>query len=236
MNRNQDGQKLTLLVIDISNNRPLINDAANLTAYVQIDDGNVTPLSGSATQIDPIKSEGLYSWNLTRQETDGAKLMFTGVSLTPNAKVVPLLRYTTLVPSVPNAGAVIISTVRPGGKIVLKAGDDYVASEVYTVDVPIDDPDGTAHTLLTRTGTASIKFGAAKSRSGRSDAIVGTGNKATVHRVGTKTIVPVEILGSQLTNLVVGDNWEYDIQVTSSAGKKRTVCTASLEIEQDNAT
>jgi len=133
-------------------------------------------------------------------------------------------------------GASLYTTVRPGGRLVLKAGDDYVASELYTIDVPIDDVSEAAYVLLTRAQTASIKFGASKKNAKQGDQVTGTVNKAAVYKNAGKTYVPVEISGAQLTNLIVGDNFAYDIQVTSTAGKKRTVCTGELVIEKDNAT
>lgn len=132
-------------------------------------------------------------------------------------------------------GAALYTTVRPGGKIVLKAGDDYVASELYTIDVPIEDASEAAYVLLTRAQTTSIKFGASRRISKQADQITGTISKAAVYKNAGKTYVPVEISGAALTNLIVGDNFLYDIQTTSTAGKKRTVCSGEMVVERDNA-
>lgn len=134
-----------------------------------------------------------------------------------------------------SSGASILTTVRPGGKLVLKAGDDYVASELYTIDIPIDDASEAAYALLTRSQTAAIKFGASKAHATQTDQIAGTASKAAVYKNAGKTYVPVELLGSQLTNLIVGDNFRYDVQITSNAGRKRTVCSGLLVVEKDNA-
>jgi hypothetical protein len=133
---------------------------------------------------------------------------------------------------VPGAGVVVVSTVREGGHVVLKAGDDYVASESYSVPIPIVDPAETAWALLTRAETASIEFGVSKDGV---SSFSGSVSKASVYKSGGKTYVPVEIDGSVLMNARAGTGWSYDVQVTSSAGKRRTVCSGTLEIERDNA-
>lgn len=95
MNKNVASQKVTLLAIDTANNVPKTGDAANLTAYVSIDDGSVTVLGDtSATELDATNAPGLYSFDLTQGETNGNKLLFSGKSSTANIRLVPLLVYT----------------------------------------------------------------------------------------------------------------------------------------------
>lgn len=237
-------ETIELLVIDTLQNQPKTGDAPNLTAYVSIDDGPLAPLTNPAAfEIDAVKGKGLYRFSLSNAERTGSKFLFTGSSTTAGVAVVPrtfslelqesLTQLRGLIQS--SAGASILTTVRPGGKLVLKAGDDYVASELYTIDIPIDDASEAAYALLTRSQTSIIKFGASKAHATQTDQIAGTASKAAVYKNAGKTYVPVEVLGSQLTNLIVGDNFRYDVQITSNAGKKRTVCTGVLAIEKDNA-
>lgn len=94
MFKNVSGQKITLLVIDVSLNAPKTGDSANLTAYVSKDDGSVTVLGDtSATELDATNAPGLYSFDLTQAETNADKLLFSGKSSTANVKVIPSLIY-----------------------------------------------------------------------------------------------------------------------------------------------
>jgi hypothetical protein len=95
VNKNISGQKVTLLVIDVSTNAPKTGDAANLTAYVSKDDGSVTVLGDtSATELDATNAPGLYAFDLTQAETNADKCLFSGKSSTSNVKMIPLLIYT----------------------------------------------------------------------------------------------------------------------------------------------
>ena len=95
MQKNVAGQKVTLLAIDTSTNQPKTGDAANITAYVNKDDGGVTVLGDtSATEDDATNAAGLYTFDLTQSETNANKLAFSGKSSTANVKIVPQILQT----------------------------------------------------------------------------------------------------------------------------------------------
>lgn len=95
MFKNTASQKITFLVIDTATNLPKTGDAANLTAYVSIDDGAVTQLTDtSATELSSTNAPGLYTFDVAQAETNGDKLVFSGKSSTSGVRVVPLLIYT----------------------------------------------------------------------------------------------------------------------------------------------
>lgn len=85
MERNVSGQKLDVLCFDYSTGAPKTGDAANLTAYVSIDDGTLTALNDtSASEISSTNAPGWYRFDLTQAETNGIKLFFSGKSSTSN--------------------------------------------------------------------------------------------------------------------------------------------------------
>lgn len=95
MFKNMASQKITFLVIDTTTNLPKTDDAANLTAYVSIDDGAVTQLTDtSATELSSTNAPGLYTFDVTQAETNGDKLVFSGKSSTSGVRVVPVTVYT----------------------------------------------------------------------------------------------------------------------------------------------
>lgn len=95
MLKNTASQKLTIFAFDYSTNAPKTGDAANLTAYVSIDDGAVTALTDtSATEMDSTNAKGLYTFDLTQGETNGNKLVFSAKSSTSNVSIVPQIVYT----------------------------------------------------------------------------------------------------------------------------------------------
>jgi co-chaperonin GroES (HSP10) len=136
-------------------------------------------------------------------------------------------------------GATGYSVVRPGGKIVLKAGDDYADDIITTISLPVTDADEVVYDRLTAGDTATIKFAAGRNR--QKNLIVGTITKADVTKAAGVTYVPIEIARAQLvastdpsTNRVFND-YKYDIQVTTSGGKVTTPVGGELEVEFDNA-
>jgi hypothetical protein len=95
MFKNVSGQKITLFALDVVTKLPKTGDAANLTAYVQKDDGSVTVLTDtSATQLDATNAPGLYVFDLTQAETNANKLVFSGKSSTADVVVMPAVMYT----------------------------------------------------------------------------------------------------------------------------------------------
>lgn len=95
MFKNTASQKLTFFAFDYSTGAPKTGDAANITVYVQIDDGTVTALTDtSASELDSTNAKGSYVVDLTQAETNGNKLVFTGKSSTSNVAIVPQTIYT----------------------------------------------------------------------------------------------------------------------------------------------
>ena len=98
MFKNTASQKLTVFAFDASTNLPKTGDAANLTAYCDLDDGGVTVLTDtSATEKDSTNAKGYYIFDLSQAETNGDKILFSCKSSTSNVVViaVPAVVYTT---------------------------------------------------------------------------------------------------------------------------------------------
>ncbi len=136
MFKNTSSQKITFLVIDTATNTPKTGDAANLTAYVSIDDGTVTVLGDtSATELDATNAPGLYTFDCTQAETNGDKLVFSGNSSTSGVRVVPVLIYTL------PAGFTAL-TISSGGVNVVQSngfavmGTGTVTSGATTTSIP----------------------------------------------------------------------------------------------------
>lgn len=94
MIKNASGQKISLFVVNTSTNLPMTGDAANLTFYVNKDDGGVTALADTTPSEDSAtNSPGTYTCDLAQAETNGTKLVFSGKSSTPGVRVVPQVVY-----------------------------------------------------------------------------------------------------------------------------------------------
>lgn len=86
--KNTASQKLEVFAFDYSTGAPLTGDAANITAYVNIDDAGYNALGDtSATEVDSTNKKGLYVFDLTQGETNGTKLAFFAKSSTANVSV-----------------------------------------------------------------------------------------------------------------------------------------------------
>ena len=97
MFKNTASQKLTVFVFDSTTSLPKTGDAANLTAYRDLDDGGVTVLTDtSATEKDATNAKGYYIFDLTQAETNGDKILFSCKSATANMVciAVPAVVYT----------------------------------------------------------------------------------------------------------------------------------------------
>lgn len=97
MFKNTSGQKLTVFAFDSTTNLPKTGDAANITAYRDLDDGGVTVLTDtSATEKDATNAKGYYIFDLSQAETNGDKILFSAKSSTGNIVVVavPAVVYT----------------------------------------------------------------------------------------------------------------------------------------------
>lgn len=81
--------KFTVFAFDSTTNLPKTGDAANITAYVSIDNGTVTVLGDtSATEMDATNAKGYYLFDAAQGETNGDKLMVSAKSATSNIVVV----------------------------------------------------------------------------------------------------------------------------------------------------
>lgn len=97
MFKNTAGQKLTVFAYDSTTNAPKSGDAANITAYRDLDDGGVTVLADtSATEKDATNAKGYYIFDLAQGETNGDKILYSAKSATANVVVlaVPSVIYT----------------------------------------------------------------------------------------------------------------------------------------------
>ncbi len=98
MQKNVASQKLIVFAFDSTTNLPRTGDAANISAYVDIDFGGVTVLgTNTATELDSTNARGYYSFPLAQAETNGNTLLFTARSSTSNIVVVgaPAAVFTT---------------------------------------------------------------------------------------------------------------------------------------------
>jgi uncharacterized protein YunC (DUF1805 family) len=147
MFKNVASQKVTLLVIDTATNLPKTGDAANLTFYVQKDDGSVTALGDtSAAEVDSTNALGLYVCDLTQAETNGDKLLFTGKSSTSGVRVVPLLLQTVpagFTSSVAQTGdSYAIVNHGTNGNAAIKTSvdtiDDFLDTEIAAIKAKTD--------------------------------------------------------------------------------------------------
>lgn len=94
MFKNVGLQKVTVYAKDYTTGAPKTGDAGNLTCYVSKDDGMLTALGDtSATEISAMNARGLYTFDLTKDETNGDKLIFTAKSSTANVVIEPQVIY-----------------------------------------------------------------------------------------------------------------------------------------------
>ncbi len=89
MFRDLNGQTVDVFAFDYSTGAPKTGDAANITLYLQKDDGTLTALTDtSAAEISSSNAPGWYKCDVTQAESNGDKLLFTGKSVTANVSVV----------------------------------------------------------------------------------------------------------------------------------------------------
>jgi hypothetical protein len=158
--KNVASQRITFLLIDTSANVPKTGDAANLTAYVSIDDGAVTALGDtSATELSSTNALGLYSFDLTQAETNGDKLVFTCKSSTSGVRAVPVMVYT-----LPTTGILAPTTagrtlgVEASGNVYAELSVAALASIVNDMLDQFSDDSGTAQAGAA--GTITLRSGA----------------------------------------------------------------------------
>ncbi len=98
MNKNTAGQSIVLQAFDSTTGLEKTGDAANMLFYVRKDGGSVTAIaanSGVPTEMDASHAKGMYEIALAQGETNGDRLIFTGVSVTANIVILPMTIYTT---------------------------------------------------------------------------------------------------------------------------------------------
>lgn len=84
MQKNTAGQKWVVYAWDTTDDSPKTGDADNITADLQIDDGEATALHDTnPTEL----GDGYYAFDLTQAETNGDLLLLVPVSLTANIQV-----------------------------------------------------------------------------------------------------------------------------------------------------
>lgn len=142
MFKNVASQKLTVFAFDATTNLPKDGDAANLTAYVNKDDGGATVLGDtSAAEIDATNAKGYYTFDLTQAETNADKLHFTGKSSTANIVVigVPAVVYTLPAnltsTTLGNLDAAVSTRASQSSLDTL---DDYVDTEIAAILAAVD--------------------------------------------------------------------------------------------------
>ncbi len=87
--KNTASQKLEVFAFDYTTGAPKTGDAANLLAYVNIDEAGYATLGDtSATEVDSTNKKGLYLFDLAQAETNGTKLGFFAKSTTSGVSVI----------------------------------------------------------------------------------------------------------------------------------------------------
>ncbi len=151
MFKNVAGQKVTFLAIDTATNLPKTGDAANLTAYVSLDDGAVTALGNtSATELDATNAPGLYTFDLTQAETNGDKLIFSGNSTTSSVRLVPVAIYTQPHNLATQADCLTAAGVRSAVGLAAANLDTQLSAIAGYIDSEVG-------TIVTQTSAASIR-------------------------------------------------------------------------------
>lgn len=88
MFKNTAGQKVTVFAYDYSTSAPKTGDAANISVYLQKDDGSITQLTDtSAAEVSSTNAPGCYLFDVSQTETNADKLVFTGKSATANVAI-----------------------------------------------------------------------------------------------------------------------------------------------------
>lgn len=97
MQKNVAGQKLTVYAYVVATSLSITGDAANISAFVSLDDGAVTQLTDtSATEYSASNAPGYYKFDVAQAETNAIKLLFSAKSssLGVLVRAVPDIVYT----------------------------------------------------------------------------------------------------------------------------------------------
>ncbi len=145
MFKNGTGQKVKVFAFDKSTNALKTGDAANITAYIQKDNGSVTVLTDtSATELDATNAPGVYSFDISATETNADEIVVTGKSSTSNVVVLgmPAIIYTlptNFTAFSLTAGGLVNGTVSDKTGFALTSAYDFAkgtvaVTESYNVD------------------------------------------------------------------------------------------------------
>lgn len=237
MNKNTAGQKLTIFAFDYSTNAPKTGDAANLTAYVTIDDGTLTALTDtSATEIDATNGKGLYTFDLTQAETNGTKLVFSAKSSTANVSIVPQILYTHpanfSLTSIDGNGRLdiikVAGTTQTAGALALEASVQSVLTKllkyvqlILRKDAAIATDNATELTAINANGGSGA--GAFANTTDSTEALRDRGDSAWATATGfsTHSAADVWAVGTRtLTSFgtLVADVWAYATRLLTGYG------------------
>jgi hypothetical protein len=81
---------------DLTTGTPKTGDAANITAYIVLDDGTPAAVADTnPTQVDATNMPGLYRFDLTAAETNGDAFALVAKSVTANIQIEPVIGWTS---------------------------------------------------------------------------------------------------------------------------------------------
>ena len=207
MFKNTASQKITLLAIDTAANVPKTGDAANITAYVQKDDGAVTVLTDtSAAELDATNAPGLYSFDVSQTESNADKLVFSAKSSTSGIRLVPVTIYTFPTGGVASptnitaaSGVTISGTLTTIDAVwtelkrwlrILVRADSSIAADYSDVLTSINANTGTGTGVYDNTASAlhALHTHLADIENGTNDPLVSTSGTATAGGASTITL------------------------------------------------
>ena len=230
MFKNIASQKLTVFAFDATTNLPKTGDAANLTGYVDKDDGGVTVLGDTtATEKDATNAKGYYIFDLTQAETNADKLLFSAKSSTANVVViaVPAVVYT-----LPTTG--ILAPATSGRTLVVDA-NGLADANVVKLGPTGSGPAQTARDigasvlLSSGSGTGQLDFTSGVVKSNLAQ-ILGTALTETAGQIaaafkkwfnvgtptGTVNSIPDAIAGATGGLFIAGTNAATTVNLTST--------------------
>ncbi len=126
--KNTASQKLEVFAFDYTTGAPKTGDAANITAYVNIDEAGYSALGDtSASEVDSTNKKGLYLVDLAQAETNGTKLGFFAKSSTANVSCIcrPAVSFTQ-----PTAGLASPTNITAATGITVSTNSDKTGYSV----------------------------------------------------------------------------------------------------------
>lgn len=120
--KNVAGQKLTVFAFDSTTGLPKTGDAANITAYYDLDDAGTTVLTDtSASERDSTNAKGYYIFDLAQGETNGNKIAFSAKSSTSNIVVIAVPAVVYTLPAAGIGTSTLTQTQVSGGAYALNS-------------------------------------------------------------------------------------------------------------------